>query len=86
VKSSGKCFLRAQRSCIPEIAMVIPPAADILGNVYKSPGWYGFKGMMGHEEQLRLDTERPGKVIDEGTASVAIDGPGPKGSSKRVEA
>jgi hypothetical protein len=30
---SGKCFLGAQRSCVPEIAKVVPRAAAGLGNV-----------------------------------------------------
>ena len=33
VKSSGKCFLRAQRSWVPERAKVVPRAAAGLGNV-----------------------------------------------------
>jgi hypothetical protein len=33
VKSSGKCFLGAQRSCLPEIVKVVPRAAAGLGNV-----------------------------------------------------
>jgi hypothetical protein len=33
VKSSGKCFLGAQRSCVPEIDKVVPLAAAGLGNV-----------------------------------------------------
>jgi hypothetical protein len=36
VKSSGKCFLRAQRSCIPEIAKVIPCAAAVLSTGFKT--------------------------------------------------
>jgi hypothetical protein len=31
--SSGKCFLRAQRGCVSEIAKVVPRAAEGLGNV-----------------------------------------------------
>jgi hypothetical protein len=30
---SEKCFLRAQRSCVPEIAKVVPRTAAALGNV-----------------------------------------------------
>ena len=33
VKYSGKCFLRAQRSCVLEIAKVVPCAASVLGNL-----------------------------------------------------
>jgi hypothetical protein len=32
VKSSGMCFLRAQRNCVPEIAKVVPSATAGLGN------------------------------------------------------
>jgi hypothetical protein len=42
VTSSGKCFLRAQRSCVPEMAKVEPHAAARLGNVYESSRWYWF--------------------------------------------
>jgi hypothetical protein len=46
----------------------------------------------GHGEQLRLGTKRhthrqkPEKTIGEGAASVAVDGPGLKGSCKEAEA
>jgi hypothetical protein len=33
VTSSGKCFLRAQRGCVPEIAEVVPGATVGLGNM-----------------------------------------------------
>jgi hypothetical protein len=33
VKSSGNCFLGAQRSCVLEIAKVVPRASTVLGNV-----------------------------------------------------
>jgi hypothetical protein len=33
VKSPGKCFLREQRSCVPEIAKVLPCGAVGLGLV-----------------------------------------------------
>ena len=46
------------------------------------------KTLRGHGEQLRLawHCERPWKAIGEGTASVAVDGPGLKGSCKGFEA
>jgi hypothetical protein len=40
MKPSGKCFLRAHRSCVPEIAKVEPPTAAVLGNGKESPRWY----------------------------------------------
>ena len=42
MKSSGKCFLRAHRSCVPEIAKAVLPTADVLGNGKESPRWYWF--------------------------------------------
>ena len=33
VKSSGCCFLRSQRNCVPEIAKLVPCAAVGLSNV-----------------------------------------------------
>jgi hypothetical protein len=33
VTSSGKCFLKTQRGCVPEIAKVVPCAAAGIGNV-----------------------------------------------------
>jgi hypothetical protein len=32
VKYSGKCFLRVQRSCVPEIPKVVPYAASGIDN------------------------------------------------------
>jgi hypothetical protein len=42
LKSSGKYFLRAQRSCVPEIAKVTPGAGAELGNVLRVTRWYWF--------------------------------------------
>ena len=47
MRSSGKCFLRAQRSCVPEIAKVVPYAAAGLGNVQESPSGTDSEGMKG---------------------------------------
>jgi hypothetical protein len=58
VNSSGKCFLRAQRSCILEIAKVVPSAAAVLGNVRLTQVVLVLKTCRGHEEQLRLGTVR----------------------------
>ena len=52
-KSSGKYFLSAQRSCVPEIGNVLPCNAAVLGNEQESPRWYWF---WDHEEQLSLGT------------------------------
>ena len=84
--SSGKCFLKAQRGCVPEIAKVVPCAVAGLGNVFY-PGGTGFEGMKGSCRAVEArHCKRPWKAIGEGTASVAIDGPGLKGSCKEVEA
>ena len=51
------------------------------------PGGTGFEGMKGsHRAAEALHCERPWKVIGEGAVSVAIDGPGLKGSCKGFEA
>ena len=50
------------------------------------PGGTGFEGMKGSRRAAEAQhCERPWKAIGEGTASVAIDGPGLKGSCKGVE-
>ena len=50
------------------------------------PGGTGFEGMKGSRRAAEAQhCERPWKVIGEGKASVAIDGPGLKGSCKFVE-
>jgi hypothetical protein len=56
--------------------------------MYKShPGGTGFEGTKGSWRAAEaLHCERPWKAIGEGAASVAIDGPGLKGSCKEVEA
>ena len=45
VKSSGKCFLRAQRSCVPEIAKFYLMLQLYLVVGKKYPGGIGFEGM-----------------------------------------
>lgn len=35
VKSSGRCFLRAHRSCVPEAATVVPCHLAELGSVIR---------------------------------------------------
>ena len=39
---------------------------------------------MSHGEQLRLDTERPGKTTGKDAASVAVDSLGLKGHTKKL--
>jgi hypothetical protein len=51
------------------------------------PGGTDFEGMKGSWRAAEAwHCERPWKDIGEGTASVAIDGPGLKGSCKGAEA
>ena len=51
------------------------------------PGGIGFEGMKRSRRVAEArHCERPWKVIGEGTAWVAINGPGLKGSCKGVEA
>jgi hypothetical protein len=42
-----KCFLRVQRSCIPEMVKVVLGAAAGLRMCKNHPSGTGFKGMMG---------------------------------------
>jgi hypothetical protein len=56
VKSSGQCFLKAQRGYIPEIAKVVLHWDLVMCKSH--PGGTGFEGIRGHEEQLRLGTVR----------------------------
>ena len=51
------------------------------------PGGTGFEGMRESRRAAEAQhCEKPWKAIGEGAASVAIDGPGLKGSCKGVEA
>ena len=50
------------------------------------PGVTGFEGMKGSRRAAEAQhCERPRKAISEGAASVAIDGPGLKGSGSVLE-
>ena len=44
MKSSGKCVLRTQRSCVPEIAKVVPLLLLDLVMCKSQPGSTGFEG------------------------------------------
>ena len=80
---SGKCSLRAQRNCVPEIAKVVPPAAVMCTN---HPGDTGVECLKGSWRTAKvLHCERPWKATGESVASFAIDGPGLKGSCKEAE-
>ena len=55
--------------------------------MFKShPGGIGFEGMKGSRRAAKSQhCERPWKAIGEGVASVAIEGPGLKGSRSVLE-
>ena len=84
--SSGKCFLKAQRGCVPEIAKVALLLQRDLVICKVHSGGTGFEGMKGsHRAAEARHCERPWKAIGEGSSSVAIDGPGLKGSCSVLE-
>ena len=84
--SSEKCFLKAQSGCVPEIAKVVLLLQWDLVICKGHPGGTGFEGMKGSRKAAEVRYyERPWKAIGEGAASVAIDGPGLKGSCSVLE-
>ena len=84
--SSGKCFLKAQTGCVPEMAKVVLLLQRDLVICKGHPGGTGFEGMKGSRKTAEAQhCERPWKAIGEGAASVAIDGPGLKGSCSVLE-
>jgi hypothetical protein len=86
VTYSGKCFQKAQRGCVPEIAKVVFLLQQDLVMCKHHPDGTGFEGMKGsHRAAEAMHCERPGKAIGEGTASVAIDSPEMKGSCSVLE-
>ena len=75
--SSGKCFLKAQRGCVPETAKVVLLLQRDLVICKGHPGGTGFEGMKGSCRAAETQhCERPWKAIGEGAASDAIDDPG----------
>jgi hypothetical protein len=86
VTSSGKCFLKAQRGCVPEIAKVVLLLRQGLVMCRGHPGGTGFEGMKGSRRAAEAQhCKRPWEAIGEGAASVATDGPGLKGSCSVLE-
>ena len=75
-----------KRCCVPEITKVVLLLQHDLVICKGHPGGTGFEGMMGlcRAAEAR-HCERPWKAIGEGAASVAIDGPGLKGSCSVLE-
>jgi hypothetical protein len=86
VTSPGKCFLKAQRGCVPEIAKVVLLLQWDLVMCKGYPGGTGFEGMKGsHRAAEARHCERSWEAIGEGAASVGIDGPELKGSCSVLE-
>lgn len=84
--SSGKCFLKAQRGCDPEIAKVVLLLQQDLVMCKGHPGGTGFESMKGsHKAAEPWHCKRPWKAIGEGAASVEVDSPGLKGSCSVLE-
>jgi hypothetical protein len=86
VTSSGKCFLKAQKSNVPEIDNVVLLLQQDLVMCKGHPGGTGFEGMRGsHRAAEARQCERPWKAIDEDAVLDAIDSPGLKGSCRVLE-
>jgi hypothetical protein len=84
--TSGKCFLKAQRGCVPKIAKVVPLLQWYLVMCKGHPGGTGFEGVKGsHTAAEAQHCDRQWKAIGEGAASIAIDSPGLKGSCSVLE-
>jgi hypothetical protein len=76
-----------KNTCLLEIANIAPCHAADLVMHKKDPGGTGFEGMKGSERSAEVYLcERPGKAIGDSAASVEVDGPGLKGSCKKIEA
>jgi hypothetical protein len=86
VTSSGKCFLKVQTGCVPEIAKVVLLLERNLVMCKRHQGGTGFEGMKRYHRAAKArHCERPWKAIGEGAASVVIDSPGLKGSCSVLE-
>jgi hypothetical protein len=84
--TSGKCFLKAQRGRVPEIAKVVLLLQRDLVMCKGHPGGTGFEGMKGSCRAAKAQhCGRPWKAIGEDAASLSIDGPGLKGSCSVLE-
>ena len=82
--SSGKCFLKAQGGCVPEIAKVVLLLQRDLVICKSHPGGTGFEGMKGSRRAAEAQhCERAWKATGEGAASVAIEYSGLKGFMQR---
>ena len=56
--SSGKCFLKAQRGCVPEIAKVVLLLQWDLVMCKGHPGGTGFEGMKGSHSAAEAHSVR----------------------------
>ena len=78
--------MKAQRCCVPEMAKVVLLLQRDLVICKGHPGGTGFEGMKELSRAAEAwHCERPWKAIGESAASVAIDGPGMKGSCSVLE-
>jgi hypothetical protein len=74
-------FSESTKRLVPEIAKVVLLLQWDLVMCKGHPGGTSFEGMKGSRRAAKSQhCERPWKAIGEGTASVAIDSPGLKGS------
>ena len=83
---SGKCFLKAQRGCVPGIAKVVLLLQWDLIMCKGNTGGTDLEGMKGSRKAAEAQhCERPWKAIGEGATSVAVDCPRLKGSCKEAD-
>lgn len=86
MKSSRKCFLRKQRSYVPEVTKVVPHTGSWTWSCVRAihPGGSGFQGLTGSRRAAKTWHCESG-----GEAKVkvqAVEGPEFKGSCKGAEA
>ena len=78
--------MKAQRGCVPEMTKVVLLLQRDLVICKGHPDGTGFEGMKRPRKAAEAwHCERPWKAIGEGVASVAIEGPGLKGSRSVLE-
>jgi len=81
VRASGKCLLRAQRNCVPDMPRLYLVLQLYLAMCKSHSGDTGLEDMKGSWRVAEAwQCERPWKAIGEGAALAAVDGPGLKGS------
>lgn len=86
MKPSGRCFLRAHRSCVPEATKLIPQAGSRTGWYKSHPGGSGFEGTYGSWRAAKArHCEKSGEAIGQVETSAAVESPGLQGSCREVE-